>query len=206
MYSISEKKRAFRAQALALRDAMDSALRRKKSFEISQALIELLKRKSPQLVAVYSSMNSEVSLEAFISFAYESGAELCFPCMMRNLNSSPQLKGKLSHMVMRKVSAQDYQDKQAPFLAKPLSIWEENDIELAYFPRIEASQLDMIVVPLVAFDTAGMRLGYGGGNYDNYLQGLSDSCIVTGVGFEEQRFDAIPHEAHDLGLPLIISR
>ena len=63
----------------------------------------------------------------------------------------------------------------------------------------------MVVVPLVAFDGQGGRLGYGGGNYDKFLPRLQDATLVVGVGFEEQRVDEVPREAHDLTLPHIIS-
>lgn len=63
----------------------------------------------------------------------------------------------------------------------------------------------MIVVPLVAFDRAGARLGYGGGCYDRYLPTLRPDCQIVGIAFEEQRVDHVPTDVHDLPLPNIIS-
>ena len=63
----------------------------------------------------------------------------------------------------------------------------------------------MIVVPLVAFDRTGARLGYGGGCYDLYLSTLSASCQIIGTAFDEQRVEHVPTDAHDLPLPNIIS-
>ena len=65
--------------------------------------------------------------------------------------------------------------------------------------------LKLIVVPLVAFDQTGARLGYGGGCYDRYLPMLSPACQIIGIAFDEQRVDRVPTDAHDLPLPHIIS-
>ena len=72
------------------------------------------------------------------------------------------------------------------------------NIDSSRFPIVPADALDMIVVPLVAFDRTGARLGYGGGCYDRYLPTLSTSCHIIGIAFEEQRVDRVPADAHDL--------
>lgn len=63
----------------------------------------------------------------------------------------------------------------------------------------------MIIVPLVAFDRTGARLGYGGGCYDRYLPTLSPACQIIGIAFDEQRVDHVPTDAHDLPLSHIVS-
>ena len=47
-----------------------------------------------------------------------------------------------------------------------------------------------------AFTRDGLRMGYGGGYYDRYLQ-IYPKAVTVGYAFEEQLFDAIPSEAHD---------
>ena len=61
----------------------------------------------------------------------------------------------------------------------------------------------MIVVPAVAFDKHGNRLGYGGGNYDRYLTQISSDCRKIGVAFTGQQVDSIPAESHDIPLPIL---
>ena len=78
------------------------------------------------------------------------------------------------------------------------------DIDSSRFPIAPAEVLGMIVVPLVAFDRTGARLGYGGGCYDRYLPMLSPACQITGIAFDEQRVEHVPTDAHDLPLPHII--
>jgi 5-formyltetrahydrofolate cyclo-ligase len=58
---------------------------------------------------------------------------------------------------------------------------------------------DMILVPLLAFDRGGNRLGYGAGYYDRTLRELPDARRI-GCAFACQEMDAVPVEAHDARL------
>ena len=66
---------------------------------------------------------------------------------------------------------------------------------------------EIVIVPLVAFDRKGGRLGYGGGFYDRTLQGLSDRgpCLAVGFAFAAQEADGLPLEPADQPLDLIIT-
>lgn len=68
------------------------------------------------------------------------------------------------------------------------------------FPRI---QLDFVLVPGVAFDEAGHRLGRGKGYYDRLLKPVNG--IKCGVAFEEQMVQEVPIEPHDLKLNCILT-
>jgi 5-formyltetrahydrofolate cyclo-ligase len=67
---------------------------------------------------------------------------------------------------------------------------------LSTLPRIDPSDVDVILVPGVAFDRKGGRLGYGGGFYDRLLP-LASQAVCIGVAFEEQILAAIPMEPWD---------
>jgi 5-formyltetrahydrofolate cyclo-ligase len=66
---------------------------------------------------------------------------------------------------------------------------------------------DALLVPLLAFDRRGYRLGYGGGYYDRTLEGLrkTGGCIAIGLAFCEQEVDAVPHDAYDQPLDCIVT-
>lgn len=72
-------------------------------------------------------------------------------------------------------------------------------------PTVEAAEIDAVLVPGVAFDERGGRLGYGGGFYDRLLVRLSAHCVRIGVAFEEQMVAAIPREEHDAGLDWVVT-
>ncbi|WP_211885981.1 5-formyltetrahydrofolate cyclo-ligase [Plastoroseomonas hellenica] len=66
----------------------------------------------------------------------------------------------------------------------------------------EPVQPDVILVPLLAFDRAGRRLGYGGGYYDRTLAGLPDAQAI-GIAFASQEVREVPAGPHDARLPLV---
>ena len=71
---------------------------------------------------------------------------------------------------------------------------------LSHWPRAKP---DMLLVPLLAFDARGHRLGYGGGFYDRTLAALDVPAI--GIAYAGQEADSIPHEAHDRTLDMIVT-
>lgn len=74
-------------------------------------------------------------------------------------------------------------------------------------PEIELQWLDLVVVPALAYDRQGRRLGYGGGYYDRTLAGLRrlrPLCVV-GVGYDWQLVDELPSEPHDQPVDMIVT-
>lgn len=63
--------------------------------------------------------------------------------------------------------------------------------------------IDMIIVPAVAFDRSGNRLGRGKGYYDRLLS--NNKAIKIGVGYDFQLFDSLPTEPHDIPMDIIIT-
>ena len=65
----------------------------------------------------------------------------------------------------------------------------------------------VLLVPLLAFDRAGYRLGYGGGFYDRSLEGLRARGAVTAIGaaWAGQEVPAVPHGAHDQPLDWMLT-
>lgn len=195
-------KAKLRRAVIARRDAIDLDVRAAKSAVICARLAELLGRldaAAPRTVAVYAAMGSEVDPSAFAAAAVVRGWRVAYPCML----SASDAAACGQRMCMRAVSAGDA--SEAPFIAHPTRAFAATDVDSDRFPIVSAEAFDMIVVPLVAFDRAGARLGYGGGCYDRYLPMLSPACQIIGIAFDEQRVDGVPTDAHDLPLPNIVS-
>lgn len=195
-------KAELRRAVIARRDALDLDFRAAKSADICARLVELLGRldaAAPRIVAVYAAMGSEADPAAFAAAAAARGWRVAYPCMLSAIDAAACGQ----RMCMRAVAASDA--AAAPFITHPTRTFAAADIDSDRFPIVSAEALDMIVVPLVAFDRTGARLGYGGGCYDRYLPTLSATCQIIGITFDEQRIDRVPTDAHDLPLPHIIS-
>ena len=195
-------KAELRRAVIARRDALDLDVRTAKSAVVCARLAELMDRlgaAAPRTVAVYAAMGSEVDPAAFAAAAVARGWRVAYPCML----SATDAMAYGQRMCMRAVSVGDA--SEAPFIAHPTRAFAATDVDSIRFPIVPAKALDMVVVPLVAFDRTGARLGYGGGCYDRYLPTVVPECLIVGIAFDEQRVDHVPTDAHDLPLPNIVS-
>lgn len=73
---------------------------------------------------------------------------------------------------------------------------------------LERSDVQVVLVPGIAFDHSGNRLGRGNGGYDKWLQQLraeNDTAQVWGIAFESQIVHDVPAEAHDERMDALIT-
>jgi 5-formyltetrahydrofolate cyclo-ligase len=68
-----------------------------------------------------------------------------------------------------------------------------------------APKLQTVMLPALAFDYSGQRLGQGGGWYDRALEALPAGVLRVGVAFDFQIVENVPHEAHDQRVGLIVT-
>ncbi len=94
----------------------------------------------------------------------------------------------------------------------PLEVRGVEDLEAGYYgireprsrcPALEINRLDLILVPGIAFDLRGGRLGRGKGYYDRLLCGARG--VTCGCGFDEQIVPEAPLEAHDIRLSRVLT-
>lgn len=138
----------------------------------------------PQRAAVsgYWPMGSELDLRPLLKKLHERGQRLCLPVVVR------------------------------PGAALVFRLWQPGDeLEPAgYGTQVpHESQPDVIpnvlLVPLLAFDREGYRLGYGGGFYDRTLARWREKreLLAIGIAYAGQEMSAVPHGKHDQPLDLI---
>ena len=70
---------------------------------------------------------------------------------------------------------------------------------------VPMEQVAAVIVPGLAFDRAGRRLGRGGGFYDRFLSTVPPEVLRIGVCFDEQIIEAVPIDGHDCAVQLIVS-
>ncbi|ABW19796.1 5-formyltetrahydrofolate cyclo-ligase [Alkaliphilus oremlandii] len=91
----------------------------------------------------------------------------------------------------------------------------EKDLQVGHFgvmePKEEAlrpvdpSILDLVIVPGVAFDQSGYRIGYGGGYYDRFIPRLSAHATTVSLAFDMQLIDKVPTSQYDIPVQYIIT-
>ncbi len=91
----------------------------------------------------------------------------------------------------------------------------DNDLEVGNFgvmePKkettrpVEPSVLDLVIVPGVAFDKKGYRVGHGAGYYDRFLPRLSKKTVTVSIAFDMQMIDKVPADCHDIPVEYIIT-
>jgi 5-formyltetrahydrofolate cyclo-ligase len=72
-------------------------------------------------------------------------------------------------------------------------------------PAVRPAKGDLVLVPGVAFDAEGHRLGRGRGCYDAAFPPGASAPLLYGVGFEFQVVDAVPHGSHDRRMDAIVT-
>ena len=73
------------------------------------------------------------------------------------------------------------------------------------FRPVDPKVFDAQIVPGVAFDLRGHRLGFGKGFYDRFLPTCRPDCVKIGLAFEAQIFDTIPSRPHDVAMDLLVT-
>ena len=129
------------------------------------------------------------------------------PRMPSESRTAGETGGTSGSPLMRfyRVAREQLDAAAAGFLGAPLRCLACEALERDGFQAVDPEELDAVVVPLVAFDDAGRRLGYGGGNYDQLLPRLRADATVVGIAFDEQRVETVPCEPHDIALPRVVS-
>jgi 5-formyltetrahydrofolate cyclo-ligase len=90
---------------------------------------------------------------------------------------------------------------------RTLFVWCAATGRLVTVPEsgIEPSWPDLVIVPGLAFTSAGDRLGQGGGWYDRFLSETRADCVTVGVCFAEQVVGELPVEAHDVRVDHVVT-
>ncbi len=70
---------------------------------------------------------------------------------------------------------------------------------------VAADDIDLVLVPAVAYDRRGYRIGYGGGYYDRFFSGLHHHPVKLGLAFACQMVPTIPADSHDIPVDIIVT-
>lgn len=141
--------------------------------------------KKAENIFIYVSLDYEVDTKKIINKAFSLGKNV----------SVPKVISKSKGMVAVTIKG-----------LLQLSLGKYNILE----PEIDnnianANEFDLIIVPGLAFDNKGGRLGYGGGFYDRYLKSCPSTCSIVALAYSFQIIDEVPMDINDVKINNIIT-
>jgi len=182
---VSSSKLVLRRDARARRDAMSPGDRADASARISTVATATLLARVPAggVVAVYAAKASEVDLAALDAALRAAGRRVAYPRVVADGRPLGFAEATLGELV-----------------AAPLGLREP----AAGAAAVALVELAAVVVPGVAFDRAGHRLGYGRGHYDATLAAVP-TAYTLGVAFDCQIVAPLDAEPHDIAVHAVIT-
>ena len=181
-----QRKQAIREQAHANRRAQEN--KEELSRHICETLVGLPEYAAARTVMFYVDVRTEVRTRQFLPTALTHGKRIVVPyCTEGEL--------ELFHL--------ENMDELAVGMYKIL----EPKPELRDLPakKVEVEELDLVMVPGVAFDRTGARMGHGFGYYDKLLEHVRPDAPLVALAFECQLFAEIPTAAHDVFMDKVVT-
>lgn len=180
--SCVSEKRALRREILAARDRLTAGDVAQRSERILGHLESLPEFRAAQTVHLFVSFGTEVDTGPIFEALWRRGARTVAPRVLPGR--------RLEHRV---VSAPE--DLEPGFRSIP-------EPRLSC-PLVSPEVLDLVLLPGLAFDRSGHRLGYGGGYYDRFLPACPAPRVA--LAFSLQIVEAVPREPHDLRADVVVT-
>jgi 5-formyltetrahydrofolate cyclo-ligase len=183
MDAVSELKSILRKDALIRRDAIPAAERAQAAEAIAARAFPLAV-KPRAIVSGFMPLKTEINPLPLMRKLSQSGAQLALPA----------IDGRGKPLVMRAFA---FGDELAS------GQWGIRE------PKADAPEVvpDILLVPLLAFDRSGHRIGYGAGYYDMTIAKFRSMkpVIAAGIAFAAQEIDQVPVTARDARLDLVLT-
>ena len=181
------KKQAIRDEIRERIARLNESERHAASVAACERLIALDPFKSANTVMLYLPMADEVDVTNVALRCFQRGISVC----------APRINWETKRLTPTEIH--DFDDA--------IEIGRNSVPEPSPGRPIPPSDIDFIVIPGVAFDAHGARVGRGGGFYDRFLgcSGLRSRTIRCGIGFDVQMVDEAPSLAHDVRLDMVVT-
>jgi 5-formyltetrahydrofolate cyclo-ligase len=181
---IIDQKKALRARMKAWRAGLDAEAIARAADAAAARGLDFLGPPAGAVVSGFASLPDEFRIWPLLRRVHRQGYRIALPVM----------QGKMKPLVFSAWVPGDAMDRGVWGIPEPKSDK----------PVLEP---DILLVPLLAFDAHGGRLGYGGGFYDRTLAGLRawKPIVAIGLAYDEQRVDAVPHLDYDQPLDWVLT-
>ena len=179
---LKRQKRALRREARARRDGLSPGERERMSDEVAENVMALPAVENATTVMAFSSFGSEVDTGPVIERLERDGRRVALP----------RVEG-------RDIVAVAYRSGDR---VRPTSF---GALEPAGGERVAPEEIDVVIVPGLAFDRSGHRVGYGRGFYDRFLATLRPDALTVGICFSVQLRDEVPQGRDDRPVDLVVT-
>jgi 5-formyltetrahydrofolate cyclo-ligase len=177
-------KRSLRSQILTERRALSHQAWLESSDSAQSNILSLQEYFRAGCIALYAPVHQEVDTSKILAASFEAGKRVLYPALCDK------------QMVFRLVKGLDSFQEGAFGILEPCTTGAEH----------QADEADLIIVPGVAFDRSGHRIGYGKGYYDRFLQHPGRKARLVGFCHDFQLIDkAIPADSHDIQMDIIVT-
>jgi len=177
--ALHEAKRAMRERVIAVRDAVAPAVRAAGAQDIARRLRALPSFAEARCPLLTLPFRSEWDTHPLVAIALAEGKTVALP----RVNGATRMLDLHEVRDVARDTAPGYRGILEPDPA---------------LPRVDIRAIDWVLVPGVAFDAAGRRLGYGGGYYDRLLALMPKATPRVAGAFEVQLVPVVPAAPHDL--------
>lgn len=158
------------------------------SRQICHGLLALPDYQRAGLLAIYVALPAEVQTQELITRAWSDGKQVAVPCCVGN-------ELHLFHLT----SLAELAPRTLGILEPRAELWQSEARWL------DVARVDLFVVPGIAFDRAGGRLGYGKGYYDRLLARTRQDAPKIAVAFACQVAEQVPMTARDVFMDCLIT-
>ena len=180
---MSTTKSALRKRILVDRAAQDPTVRAAAAASIVDHLLRLPSVFTARTLCAYVGLEHEIDTAPFLAAVLGQGRRLLLPRVV-DVESRTR-----RHLVLHQVGDVDRDTRPGR--------WGIREPDPARCPAIDPLEVDLVLLPGVAFDRRGGRLGHGAGFYDRLLTGLRPECLRVAAAFSLQVVAEVPLEPHD---------
>lgn len=165
-----------------VRNALPQSACELRSLEIQKRLSDLAELRRAATVLAFASIRKEVRTQAIIEQAWSAGKRIALPRV-----HGDELR---LHLI-------DSESRLAPGAFSVPEPTEDDE-------NIEPGDIDFALVPALAVDPRGYRIGYGGGYYDRLIPRLSNACTCA-VAYDFQLISEVPEQPFDVSVDLVVT-
>ena len=180
-------KTSLRKEKIQERDSIPKKERDAAEKKTAEHFVDTYGKIDFEKISIYSPVKNEVPTEIITDYIRESGKKCFLPLIDKDLNNKEM---KFSEFT-----------REAPLVKNKFNIPESLNSSL-----VIASELELIIMPLVAFDSKGYRLGMGQGYYDFTFKNfqLNKKQLFLGLAYDFQKTESCYPEEHDLKMHAVI--